>query len=304
MKIFIGMVVIMVFIIIIPDIQAMTLDDEIITSQYPEFYASLTNSCEPLIVNSQNQNYGDRINIVVFGYGFPDEVAAKSEVIRMLGTYNSMFFKVAPFDMRRNAFNVWYHKQIGVDTNAWNMQSGYTYSGRQCPVDIVVIISKSFATTRKFTIQGSTTIVVTNTNDNQFIHELGGHAVGGLEDEYLGLTNDIGISKMNCDLDSLCSKFKNIPGYNQNWCTLWCNGKNTYRPQVSSVMWSPTTTTDFGIVNTYIINKRIDRMAPGIMPLETISQPTQDIIGSLNDIIADLYNSIRNYICMTLNIWC
>jgi len=274
------------------------IDREIQYSPYPKYFAPTQNKCEPILLNSLTSDYKDKINIVVIGYGFSSDFIAKYEASQKFSISMGLFFRTQPLSSRRYDFNIWYHNMIGINPDNWDAPSKYISAAKECPANIVIVLSA--ADIRSLTSVGYTTYVAAYNDNNIVLHELGGHAVGGLIDEY-GYTGQQ-IKPINCDDNPTCLKFQSIPGYNSSGCTLGCSGIYNYRSKLSTTMKNPADT-DFGIVNRYIINKRIDYMLQAnIKPIVPPNSP--NTLQLFQNAVASLLNNLKEWICINTGQWC
>lgn len=224
------------------------LDKEIEKSPIFDLSIPDNNICEPLLLSSDI--YNEKINIVVFGHGYEDYSSMKIIVINGLFDDEKSMFATDPFKNRKDDFNIWLYPEIVTYSVDKRIIDKYTSKSKDCPVNYVLVISSQ-------RVQSSAgcylRFSMTNSNPYTIKHELGGHVIGCLSDEYAKLT--IPTSNFpNCDVSPICDKFE---GLDISGCYLGCNNKTMYRSEYESVM-RKSSAPSFGDVNEYIINKRMD----------------------------------------------
>ncbi len=161
-----------------------------------------TPSCRE-VISDHNNNSDNRINVILVGINY-DNTAFASHAIRVIdynGTRHGLL-NVEPFTSNRNKFNFWYVNQTGsYDTSRlvrfqypFGINSEIQRLGSFCPMrnnsKVVGLINWDFNSNpdevsfapRLFNGQE----IFIDSQMRVFVHEVGGHFIGDLNDEYLG----------------------------------------------------------------------------------------------------------------------
>lgn len=205
------------------------------------------NNCTPLYVTGDSQY---RADIVIVGHGW-----AQSDLgdfytdTKFIADY---LFTYPAYSNYSRMFNIWYVNQsadLGCSfPGGGNPSCDYSASmalASQCPYDKVYV----FINDSLYGGSSSTTIAYGSRHptlkEETFVHEIGGHAMGELMDEYsYGGTGNLYFSGANCataaeanwvDNAIPCTKWENV---SNTGCYLNCSYINLYRPSSTSIMRS------------------------------------------------------------------
>lgn len=242
------------FYLILSFVNGAFIDTEIEELPLMTYSAPMNNACEPLLLNSVNEQYHKQINIVVFPYsnGTKTYEEMKETIKRGLIENEEALFNLEPFKTRKNEFNVWLHKEefLPIEPLSRENINAYLLKAKECPVNYVIVISI-------IPVRGSRSryygFALTGVNYQAIRTELGG-LIGYLVDEWVYGNPEVLIAyPINCDTSPTCDKFADL---NPSGCFLGCTRGDYYRTEFKTVMGGGGDT--FGTVNEYIINKRID----------------------------------------------
>lgn len=263
-------------------------EQQIDASGYSGHNEARVNKCLPYVYDGDL--YANSVNIVVFGYGYPTMQAFDNSMYTVLFNSSTAFFNTEPFKTRRADINIWTYpaqlKSIDMSTIGALPQSLAFPEVRDamanCTVDYMMILDNSGKYTAHlgYTPNGKgqmfATAYLRTSSGYLMSHELGGHGIGTLADQYFtptktaaatlttfkGATQSILAwnNEIQCDNNSICSRFNDI----QNQCVPGCSGfKDLYRASTESIMGVPSGMTptanaySFNEVEKFIIDRRI-----------------------------------------------
>jgi len=218
-----------------------------------------TNKCSPL---KTPVNERQAINIVVVTSGF--NVATRNDqVTNAFYTHPNSMFNLEPYKSRESEFNLWvYPEQIPntiLNQHRVNDQLDLLNIEQigdaelNCPNNYIVILSS--ASRGGWTERPIIVTVFSFSSERRASttsHELGGHLIGWLNDEYVGEFASHGFL---CSNNPDCSRYA---GIEIEGCFQGCAQDRFYRTSENSIMRSGLNQTTFNTVSQFIINRRID----------------------------------------------
>ena len=231
---------------------------------YPTFYKEVSdNKCIPFVVQPKAAN--KKVNIVVIGYEQATLDDLKGDVNSTFFRQSLSLFNLEPFKSRQNDFNIWIYPSIiphVSNTDYVDTTTQFYDARRSCTAHAFIILGKYIS---RSSSGGGTNyrVAISRATTDSVAHELGGHTIGMLADEYADITaKRLGrnitfavYSKLNCDNSSACSKFSQV---NIEGCFEGChNYPGWYRTSSSSIMRSGGS---FNKAQQFIINRRIDNL--------------------------------------------
>ena len=220
------------------------------------------NYCEPFRISTKP---GKKVEIVFIGVDYSSISQMKFDLNRYLFSDSRSMFTKEPFKSRIDDFNIWIYPEIMPKENytlyignARGLLSNSLVKGADANCThnyIFAFTSNSLSNRGQVVAIGG---YFGMGSGSSIAHEVGGHMVGYLADEYSPNTPVFYTNyPLNCDKYSTCSKFSMFPSV--EGCFKGCSQTDNYRTSELSIMKS-IYANGFGKVNEYIINKRIDKL--------------------------------------------
>lgn len=278
---------------------AKIVDTEIDNSKYQDYWQPKTgNQCYPLMVaDNDPTKYYTKINVVVFPYSQTQSYETlKPKILSLF----EQVFELEPFKTRKNEFNIWLHQPEEMQANPFTNEAKnyYLEKAKDCPKNYVVIMMPE----EELLVPSSRSIyygiAVVKTRYTALAHEFGG-LIGFMHDEFLYGNPEVQISQpINCDTSPVCEKFSDFEQL--KGCFSGCTRADLYKTDLFSIL-AGNGYGDYGIVDEYIINRRIDNQLQ--KNREYVNAPFPPV-RDFSLLFQQVLDNIKDWLCQHLGIFC